>query len=220
MSQAKTRNIALLGDSIFDNSVYTHDQSDAATHLQKIGEGEVFLLAQDGAVAADVEGQLHTVGLHHPFAPNPTHLIVSAGGNDGLKLMPSLQDSLGKSAFQVASVLQNGVGAFNTNYRLMVSKVLSYKLPTVLCTIYNPHFEDEVTQQIAMMGLSLFNDVIIKHAVRYGLPVIDLRFVCNSKADFSNEIEPSSQGSSKIAQAIKHVVGVHDFSKNQTVIYR
>ena len=48
----------------------------------------------------------------------------------------------------------------------------------------------------------VFNDVILRVAVEYGLAVIDLRFVCTEPSDYANPIEPSSIGGAKIARAI------------------
>ena len=48
----------------------------------------------------------------------------------------------------------------------------------------------------------VFNDVILRVGIEFGLAMIDLRFVCSSPADYANPIEPSSIGGAKIARAI------------------
>jgi len=58
-----TRHIALLGDSIFDNEVYTAGEPDVVSHLARLlpaGFGAT-LLAVDGSTCADVAGQLSEV---------------------------------------------------------------------------------------------------------------------------------------------------------------
>jgi hypothetical protein len=75
-----------------------------------------------------------------------------------------------------------------------------------LCTIYNGCFPDPDFQQIISTALMVFNDVILRVAIEFGIPVIDLRFVCSSPADYANPIEPSSAGGAKIAQAIVSLV--------------
>jgi hypothetical protein len=52
-----------------------------------------------------------------------------------------------------------------------------------------------------------------------GLPVIDLRLIFDSDADYANDIEPSVAGGAKIARAIATLVTTHDFSRDRSVIY-
>ncbi|WP_203566265.1 hypothetical protein [Aurantimonas aggregata] len=61
--------------------------------------------------------------------------------------------------------------------------------------------------------MTIFNDVITRAAFRHGLPLIDLRLLCNEDADFANPIEPSVLGGAKIATAIAAVVAEHDFAR-------
>lgn len=58
------------------------------------------------------------------------------------------------------------------------------------------------------VALSIFNDVIIREAVRLGLLVIDLRLICSEAEDYSkvSPIEPSAKGGEKIAKAIASLV--------------
>ncbi len=74
-------------------------------------------------------------------------------------------------------------------------------------------------QKIAVSALSGFNDVIIRTAFLSGLPLIDLRFVCNEDADYANAIEPSETGGAKIARIILQIAGEHNFEGNRTSVY-
>ncbi len=74
------KHIVLLGDSIFDNAAYVSGHPDVIRQLRTIlpKDWQASLLAVDGSVTADVLTQI-------PRIPaSATHLIVSAGGNDGL----------------------------------------------------------------------------------------------------------------------------------------
>jgi len=51
-------------------------------------------------------------------------------------------------------------------------------------------------------ALSVFNDVIMREAVRRRVPIIDLRLVCTEPVHFSNPIEPSNEGGARIAEAV------------------
>jgi hypothetical protein len=101
----------------------------------------------------------------------------------------------------------------------MIEAVAARRLPTVLCTIYDPRFPDPVQRRLAILGLALFNGAILRLAAARGWPVIDLRLVCDRDEDFANPIEPSSAGGAKIAAAIARVVAEHDFAGGRTAIF-
>jgi len=50
--------------------------------------------------------------------------------------------------------------------------------------------------------LLLYNDLITRAALARGLPLVELRSACHEPTDFATPIEPSSQGSRKIASAL------------------
>ena len=74
-------------------------------------------------------------------------------------------------------------------------------------------------QNSAMSALAVYNDVIMKQAVERGLPIIDLRVLCNEDADFANPIEPSAHGGMKIADMINSVAHEHDIQHNNCLVY-
>ena len=104
------------------------------------------------------------------------------------------------------------------DYAAMLRAVRARKIPTVVCTVYDaiPGLERE-----AVTALSAFNDVIVRAAAAAGVPVIDLRAVCDAAADYSavSPIEPSRAGGDKIAGAIAGVVARHDFTRGACVVY-
>jgi hypothetical protein len=63
------------------------------------------------------------------------------------------------------------------------------------------------------------NDVIIRSAFEFGLPLIDLRLVCSDPRDYANAIEPSVRGGEKIAAAIASVLLRHDFGTRRTQVF-
>jgi hypothetical protein len=85
----------------------------------------------------------------------------------------------------------------------MLDDVLAHGLPTALCTVYEPRFPDPRLQRLAVTALTLFNDPILREAARRGLPILDLRLICNDDRDFANPIEPSVQGGAKIAGVVR-----------------
>jgi hypothetical protein len=202
--------IVLLGDSIFDNAAYVADGPDVVRQLQaRLSPGmRATLCAVDGSTAEDVARQLAQV------PPDATHLVVSAGGNDALGHMSILdEDAIGLD--RLATIRET----FESAYRTMLDGVLGLRLPTAVCTIYHPRFPEPELRRLGATGLTHFNDAIAAQAFAHGLPLIDLRHVCDDDADFANPIEPSVIGGEKIAAAIARLVAEHDFARRRTEVF-
>ena len=207
--------VVLLGDSIFDNAAYVHGSPDVITHLNSILplDWKASLLAVDGSISTDVIGQIRKI------PESATHLVVSAGGDDGL----SRADILQRPATSVASAVEQLAAIraeFQDKYRRMLNSLLALKKPLAVCTVYDPNFPDPVMQRLTTTALNIFNDCILREAITYGLPVVDLRFICTQPEDYDYEIEPGFAGGRKIAEAILRLVQHHDFSGGRTVVCR
>jgi lysophospholipase L1-like esterase len=202
--------VVLLGDSIFDNAAYTGGAPDVLRQVrQRLPHGsKATLRAVDGSTIGDVRGQLR----HLPA--DATHLMVSTGGNDALGHI----DFLGAPARSTAEVLvelADIAAEFERRYLDMLTEVIACGLPTAICTIYYPRFPDPDLQKIAVTGLVVFNDCIIRAAFIHGIPLLDLRLICTEDGDYADPIEPSAQGGEKIARAIVEVVE-HGFASGRT----
>lgn len=55
---------------------------------------------------------------------------------------------------------------FKADYTSMIDKLLAQKLPTTVCSIYNPRFPAAREQTICETGLCFLNDVIIGTAAQ------------------------------------------------------
>lgn len=206
--------IILLGDSIFDNRSYVNGGKDTLANLreQMPVDWKATLLAVDGSIADSVAKQLPNV------PADATHLFVSVGGNDALGEMGILQ-MRASSAAEVFKELSNVGARFEKRYKRMLDAVLELNKPTAVCTIYYPRYPDARMQKIAVAALSSFNDVITRQAFLAGLPLIDLRYVCDEDADYANPIEPSVAGGAKIARTIITVANEPRYDANKTSVY-
>jgi GDSL-like Lipase/Acylhydrolase family len=189
--------IVLLGDSIFDNRVYTNGGPDVVTQVQELlpHDSRATLLAVDGSTSVDIPSQVQGI------PSDATHLVLSVGGNDaimnsGVLLKPL--DSAAKTLAELADVSRE----FERKYRRAVAACRKTGLTLTICTIYNGNFPDREYQRLASTALMVFNDAILRVGFEFGLTVIDLRFVCASPEDYANPIEPSSKGGAKIARCI------------------
>jgi hypothetical protein len=205
--------LVLLGDSIFDNAVYVPGNPAVIDQVRSAlpRDWQATLLAVDGNIAIDVVRHLERL------PSDASHLAISAGGNNAL----IASDILAQPAQSVSAVLHEIASIqaeFRAEYREMLAAVLGRRLPALVCTIYDaiPGLEDD-----ALAALTLFNDVILREAIAAGVPVLDLRLLCDKPSDYSplSPIEPSHLGGRKIAESLARIVTTHDFSRRDTVIY-
>ena len=206
--------VVLLGNSIFDNGSYVSGGPDVVTQLrQLVPKGwQATLNAVDGAVTADVIRQLD--GL----PPDTTHLVVSAGGNDALGHAHVL-DETAHSVAEVITKLAAIREAFRHDYEVMLNAVLRLELPTAVCTVYDGRLPDPQRRRAAVTALCIINNSISRQAFRHGLPLIDLRLICDEDDDYANPIEPSVRGGTKIAAAIASMLAQHDFTRRRSAIF-
>ena len=140
-----------------------------------------------------------------PIEPSDV-LVMSAGGNDALGSISLLLDPQPYTISQVLAQFYRIKESFRSAYAATLDALVSYQRPTVVCTVYNPNFDEELLQHTAEATLSIFKDVIMQEAVRRRIPMIDLRLICTEPAHFANPIEPSNEGGARIADAIVSAV--------------
>ncbi|MFC6776840.1 SGNH/GDSL hydrolase family protein [Methylobacterium gregans] len=189
--------VALLGDSVFDNAAYVRGNPDVIIQLRgALPAGwQASLVAVDGHVTRDVVTQLQRL-------PGGTsHLVISVGGNDALRASGVLERPT-QSVSEALGLLAEVREHFRAAYREMLDAAQARGLPTAICTIYDPRYPDPKRRRLTTTALSLLNDIITREAFARGLPLIDLRVLCDEDADFANPIEPSARGGQKIAEAI------------------
>lgn len=210
-----TINIALLGDSIFDNVAYVESGIDVIKHLRgALPDGvTATLLARDGSRIGDIGSQLHQL------PADTSHIIVSVGGNDAIDSIGVFDEPV-ESVAGALSRLAELKGMFHYHYHRMLCRLIETGLRIGLCTIYNPRFPDPILQSRAVAALALFNDCILQEAAKTGIPVAELRQVCTEDEDYANPIEPSDIGGAKIARVLVRMAVTDDIKGSGTVIYR
>ena len=193
--------IALLGDSIFDNAVYTAGEPDVISHLRAIlpPGWKASLLAIDGSMTGDLGRQVARV------AADVSHVVVSIGGNDALMNSDLLNVPVASTA-EALTLFGKRVDAFKASYVAALESVRALGRRTTVCTIYEGKLGPPYAA-LARVALMMFNDVILRVAFERAIDVIDLRLVCTEASDYANPIEPSGAGGKKIAAAIVAAVG-------------
>ncbi len=208
------KHIVLLGDSIFDNGAYVSGGPDVIQQLrERLPAGwQATLRAVDGSVTSGVKAQLHRL------PSDASHLVISAGGNDALG-HASILDRGARSMADAVGRLADIREEFGRSYRSMLDHVLALGLPTAVCTIYDACFPDAERQRLVVTALTVFNDCITREAFARGLPLIDLRLLCDKAEDYANPIEPSVRGGEKISATIARLVMEHDFSRRRSAVF-
>lgn len=213
-SEAWVKHIVLLGDSIFDNAAYVSGGPDVIQQLrEQLPAGwQATLRAVDGSVTSGVQRQLQRL------PRDASHLVISVGGNDALGesgILTQGAASVAEALNRLAAIREQ----FGRSYRAMLEPVLALGLPTAVCTIYDACYPDPQRQRLVVTALNLFNDCITREAFSRGLPLIDLRLICDRDEDYANPIEPSVRGGRKIAAAIARLVEEHDFSRRRSEVF-
>ncbi len=114
------KHVILLGDSIFDNAVYTAGGPAVIDQVnQALGSsGRATLLAVDGSKTQDVPVQMRK------FPLDATHLILSVGGNDALAQLDVLRAPVG-SIIEALDALASMTADFRVNYANLINTALS-----------------------------------------------------------------------------------------------
>jgi GDSL-like Lipase/Acylhydrolase family len=177
--------IVLVGDSIFDNARYTEGGPDVIAQVrQLLPRGwQASLLAVDGSTTENIPAQVERL------PSDASHLVLSVGGNDAI-MNADILNKPAQSTAQALSELNEVSKNFEGHYRRAVETCRRRGLPLAICTIYNGNFPDPKYQQLISTALMVFNDVILRVGIEYGLAIIDLRLIFSSPEDYANPIEP------------------------------
>lgn len=112
--------VALLGDSILDNSAYTRGEPDVLTHLRTLlpPSWRATLCAVDGATTGTLGSQL-------PRVPrDATHLVLAIGGNDALGNIDLLTAPV-RSSGQALLLFAERLAAFEGAYCSALDRVIA-----------------------------------------------------------------------------------------------
>lgn len=205
--------VVLLGDSIFDNAAYVPGEPPVEAQLREaMPDARVTLLAVDGATTIGVPSQLARL------PRDATHLVLSVGGNDALghiDILTRPTSSVGDALRTMTAIGED----FERAYRRVLDAVVARGLPTIVCTIYYPAFDEPGLQRAAIGAVAFFNDAILRAAFDHVLPVVDLRMVCNERAHYANPIEPSALGGARISATIARAVDEFEAGRAGAPVY-
>jgi hypothetical protein len=158
--------VVLLGDSIFDNASYTDGQPDVIAQLQAAinPDWRASSCAVDGSMTQDIPAQIAQI------PTDATHLVVSVGGNNAIDNADVLMLPVTSTAEAFLMLAERG-DQFERNYRATIRMLLETRLKLTVCTIYNGNSSDPKYQRTVQTALMIFNDVILRTAFEFRLPI-------------------------------------------------
>jgi hypothetical protein len=104
-----------------------------------------------------------------------------------------------QSVSEALETLAAAADQFEEIFARLVTVALGAGLPTVVCTLVPSRHQDPSRQRAASAALAIFNDRILRQAVKANLSVVDLRFVCDEESDYATETLLSRAGVRKVA---------------------
>jgi lysophospholipase L1-like esterase len=179
-------NIILIGDSVLNNSAYVPSGKSVFDNLKE-KTSNVFNFAKDGATIQDCYAQLDNISSN--FNNTNTYVFISIGGNDILNKRGQL------SSEEINSLFQQFLSFIDA---------LNVKLGSVNLNICNLYLPSDPRFQNYKSSIDQWNILIKENSNRIGAMynILDLYSLLNTPNDFIYSIEPSPDGSVKIANLI------------------
>ena len=183
LSSINKKNIILLGDSILNNSNYVNPGESVSDLIKSKGGINIMNVAIDKSKIKDINKQL--IRIPSNYNNSNTYIFISVGGNDILNF-PSQNDEQINELFK----------EYLKNIKAIKNKFPKSKI--VALNIYHP---PSSYYKMYYNSIDLWNK-LLKQNTFEGYNVLNIDEIIKSNNDLVNEIEPSKQGSIKIANAI------------------
>lgn len=182
LSSINKKNIILLGDSILNNSNYVNPGESVSDIIKSKGR-KVINVAVDNSKIKDINKQLNRIP--SSYNKSNTYIFLSVGGNDILNL-PSQNDEQINELFK----------EYLKNVKAIKNKFPKSKI--VALNIYHP---PSSYYKMYYNSIDLWNELLDQNTFEK-YKVLNIDNIIKTKNDLVHDIEPSKQGSIKIANAI------------------
>lgn len=205
--------IALLGDSVFDNRRYVSFDSESVENVLRSANIPCTLYAVDGAVISDLGSQLKSL---YSKLKETSNVFISIGGNNALGSLHLVLDRLHLPEKEILINLKDFLSDFQNQLNQLYNKLskIEKTIPVYVTNIYYPCFEfmnrGLSFQEIKALGfdykirniVDILNTIISSTATKNSLGLVDINSAFDSKTYYANEIEPSFQGSQLLSRLI------------------
>lgn len=199
----ESKNIVLLGDSVFFNDPYVKAGNSVCDKLKvKMAKqsiaAKLYCLAENDALMVDIYQQLANVNRDALNNKNTT-VFISVGGNDILNFYKNL--SINPNDIYNSVDPENMKVLFNAYIKLIDAIIARLPLVKIkLFNIYSPLSKDYLIYNAPIRKWNGLLDAKFKSYP--DVTIINNFGFMNQRADFNYDIEPSPIGAEKIANAI------------------
>ena len=180
LSSINKKNIIFLGDSILNNSTYVKPGESVSDVIKRKGGINIMNIAIDKSKIKDINNQL--IRIPSNYNNSNTYIFISIGGNDILSL-PSQNDEQINELFK----------EYLKNIKAIKNKFPKSKI--IALNIYHP---PSSYYKIYYKSIDSWNKLLNQNTFD-GYNVLNIDEIIKTNNDLVNEIEPSKQGSIKIA---------------------
>lgn len=205
--------VVLAGDSVFNNANYVQEGFSVSELLEVAlpGNCKNSMIAVNGCFISEVSEQLKQL------PEDTSHLFLSCGGQDAITLANALEKHCNNAAEYMDKLISAGHEYTKTFHSLLLDATSQVK-NVMVCTLHKSapgmmHYE--------FIARSLLNEIILREAFEFDLPVMDLRLMLNEEIDYCQNFphEISEYGGRKIVLAIAKIMKQHDFTVKHSSVY-
>jgi lysophospholipase L1-like esterase len=191
-NHANHKTIVMLGDSMLENANYVNKDRSVTELVKNYADGRDYAFynfAKDGETIPTISRKIsHLTGSQINKLNKPkTHVFLSVGGNDILKLNQPLEASAIVSTF--------------LKYIELI-KLIKSRLPNAKLTVLNLYTPTASWIEIYRMSIKQWNEALEQKKTKYHYDIINVNKLLFDKQDFTHDIEPSVIGGQKIVNEI------------------
>lgn len=187
LSSINKKNIILLGDSILNNSNYVNPGESVSDLIKSKGGINIMNVAIDKSKIKDINKQL--IRIPSNYNNSNTYIFISVGGNDILNFPSQNDEQINEKINEIFKEYLKNV------------KAIKNKFPKSKIIAVNIYYPPSSYYKMYYNSIDLWNK-LLKQNTFEGYNVLNIDEIIKSNNDLMNEIEPSKQGSIKIANAI------------------
>jgi lysophospholipase L1-like esterase len=186
------KTIVMLGDSMLENANYVNKDRSVTELVKNYVEAKdynFYNFAKDGETIPTVSHKIArlTSNQIQKLNKRTTHIFLSVGGNDILKLNQPLEASVIVSTF--------------LKYIELI-KLIKSRFPNAKLTVLNLYTPTASWIEIYRISIKQWNEALEQKKTKYNYGIIDVNKLLFDKQDFTHDIEPSVIGGQKIVNEI------------------
>lgn len=182
-----SKNIILMGDSVFDNKKYVKNGN--VEEIIKNKKIDLLFLASDDSIINDISEQKKNI--KNEFNNKNVNCFISIGGNDLLNKYennynPDYKNDKEKKMEKIWKKYENAIMGLK-----------NFKFNIILLDVYFPP-----DMSVYFDIIKKWNEKIYEFAKENKFKILKISDLLKTKKDFIDKIEPSKLGSKKIAKAV------------------